>query len=165
MKSYAYQYIALLHHLLLAHQLSSQNILVPRNVFAITSPSLSETHQRLYCQICPLLSQLLLLWNTLVERISKYVHDPLQLHTDLFQNQIALLSQKISPLPSSLPLLLKLFSCTLGTIQNDIELHKQHGLCFLKPCLIISRESPIEGDSLMCFSSPTKSRSIQTHLS
>ncbi len=109
MKSYAYQCIALSHHLLLVHQLSSQNTLVPRNVLPVTSFSPLETLQRLCFQIYLLLSQPLLLWNISAERLSKYGHDPLLLRIYLFQTQIAPLSQKISPLPSSLFLQLKVF--------------------------------------------------------
>ena len=162
MKNCASLYTALSHRPLCAHQLFSQNTLVPRNVLPKASSSTSGIPQISYCPIYLLLSQQLSLLNTSAEKKSTHEYGPPQLHTYLFQNQIAQLFQKIAPLPVLLSFQQGFSSYTLDTIPNDTSLHKQHGLCSSMSQAYYINVSPIEGNSLMRFSSPTKSRSIQT---
>jgi hypothetical protein len=80
----------------------------------------------------------------------------------LFQNQIAQLFYKTIALPALLPPQQEPSSYTSDTILNDTSLHKQHDSYSLMTQGYYINGFPIEENPLMRFSSPTKSRSIQT---
>jgi len=161
MKNCVFLYTALSLHLLSVHPLSLQNTLAPTNALPKASPSSSDTPQIPCCLISLLLSPQLSLLNTSAGMKPKCVHDLQLFHTCLFQIQIAQLDKTIAS-PALLPPLQEPSSYTSGTTLNDISLPKQHDLCSSMPQAYYIKGSPIEVYPLMRFSSPTKSRSIQT---
>ena len=165
MRNCASLYTDLLHHPLFARQLFSQNTPAPTNALPKASYSTSDIPQMSYCLISLLLSPQLELSNTWVGTKSICECDPPQPHIYLFQNHIAQLFQRIAPLPVPLSPQQEFSSCISDTTPNDTSLHKQHGSCSLTSQAYYINVSPIEGNTLMRFSSPTKSRSIQTLIS
>ena len=165
MNNCAFLYTDLLYHQLFAHQLFSQNNPAPTNALPKASSSTSDIPQISYCLISLLLSLQLELSNTWAGTKSIHECDPPQPHIYLFQNHIAQLFQKTAPLPVPLSPQQGFSSYISDTKPNDTSLHKQRGLCSLTSQAYYINVSPIEGNTLMRFSSPTKSRSIQTLIS
>ena len=155
-------YNALLRHLSSAHRQFAQNIPVPKNDRPKVFSLFRETLQ-IFCSMkYSLLSLLPLKSNILVEKTKVYEYAPRLLHSYLSQNQIIPLFYKITLSLCCILLQQGLFSYILGTIPNGICSHKQHDLCFLVPQGYYINVFPIEGNTLMRFSSPTKGRSIQS---
>ena len=162
MKNCVCLYTALLHHLSFVSQLFGQNILAPIDDPPKAASLSSETRQISCSRICSLLSQLPSKLNILAEKIRAHGHALLLSHIYLFQNQTALLFDKISLSLCPLSPRQEFSSYILDTIPNGILSHRQHGLCFSIPQRHYIKVLPIEGSALMRFSSPTKSRSIQS---
>jgi len=162
MKNYVLLYNVLLHHLSSARRQFAQNIPVPKNDRPKASSLFRETLQ-IFCSMRYfLLSLLPLKSNILVEKTRVYEYAPQLLHSYLSLNQILPLFYKITVSLCHVLLRQGLFSYILGTIPNGICSHKQHDLCFLVPQGYYINVFPIEGNTLMRFSSPTKGRSIQS---
>lgn len=162
MKNYVLLYNVLLRHLSSAHRQFAQNIPVPKNDRPKALSLFWETLQ-IFCSMkYSLLSLLPLKSNILVEKTKVYECAPQLLHNCLSQNQILPLFYKITPSPCRVSLQQGLFSYILGTIPNGICSHKQRDLYFSKPHGYYINVFPIEGNTLMRFSSPTKGRSIQS---
>jgi len=162
MKNCAFVYIALLHRLLPAPLRFAQNIPVPKNDLPIISSVYPGTQQISCSMKYSLLSLLPLKSSTWAEKTTVYEYDPLLPHSYLSQNQTPLLSYKISPLPSLLSHQPRFSSYISGTIPDDICFHKQHDSYFSIPHGYYINAFPIDRNPLMRFSSPTKSRSIQS---
>ena len=162
MKNCVCLYTALLHHLSFVRQLCAQNILAPIDDSPKAASLSSETRQISCSRICSLLFQLPSKLNILAEKIRVHGHALLLSHIYLFQDQTALLFDKISLSLCPLFLRQEFSSYILGTIPNGISSHRPHGLCFSVPQRYYSNVLPIEGSTLIRFSSPTKSRSIQS---
>ena len=162
MKNCASRYSALSHHPLLAHRLFWQNSPAPIDDHPRAFSSISDTLQIFYCSISLLLFLLPWLSNTVAGTILTGVYDPQPFRICLSQTHIVQLSYK--PI-ASLVLLLLLsvsFSYISDTIPNDTSLHKPHDSYSSRPHGYYINGLPFEGNPLMRFSSPTKSRSIQT---
>ena len=165
MKNCAFLYAVLLHRRLFARQPFSQNNPAPTNAIPKASSSTSDIPQIPCYLIYLLLSLQLELSNTRAGTKAIYECGPPQPHIYQSQNHIAQLFQKTDPLPVPLSPQQGFSSYISDTTPNDTSLHKQRGLCSLTSQAYYINVFPIEGNTLMRFSSPTESRSIQTLLS
>lgn len=162
MRNCVFRYIALLRHLSLAHPPFVRNIPVPKNGLPTVFSLFRETLQISCSMKYSLLSLPPLKSNILAEKIKVCEYAPLLPHNYLSQNQTLPLSCRTIPSPCPVSPQQGLFSYTLDTIPNGTCSHKQHGLYSSIPQGYYINVFPIEGNTLIRFSSPTKSRSIQS---
>ncbi len=162
MKNCVFLYIVLLHLLSSALPQSTQNTLVPKDGHPIASFLRPGTPQISCSTIYSLLPLLPSKLSTLAEKTEVYKHALVLPRNYLSQNQTLLLSYKIAPLPCLLLRQQGFSSYILDTIPNGICSHRQHDLCSLVPQRYYINVFPIGRNTLLRFSSPTKSRSIQS---